>query len=103
MNIKGVGSPPVNEVKNRENPKNTEKPAQEPAKQPTVAPATRQGESVQLSSEAQGIRKLEQELAKQPEVDSDRVARIKEALDNGSYQVNSRAVAEKLLGFEENF
>ena len=104
MNIKGVGSPPVNDLKSREGLKNADKAVEKTSQGVTEASVkTNSGETVQLSSEAQGIRKIEQELAKLPEVDNERVARIKQALNDGSYQVNSRSVAEKLLGFEQDF
>ncbi len=104
MNIKGVGSPPVNDLKSREGLKNTDKPAeQSPPRSGEVPAATNPGETVRLSSEAQGIRKIEQELANLPEADGDRVAKVKQALEDGSYKVNSRSVAEKLLGFEQDF
>ncbi|WP_094706935.1 flagellar biosynthesis anti-sigma factor FlgM [Hahella sp. CCB-MM4] len=104
MNIKGVGSPPVNDLKARESLKNAEKPADNPQQAKTDAPAaTKSGETVQLSSEAQGIRKVEQELAKLPDVDNERVAKIKQALEDGSYNINPRSVAEKLLGLDQEF
>jgi len=105
MNIKGIDSPPVNDLKSREDlKKSADKPVEKPSQAVTEPPVrTHSGDTVQLSSEALGIRKTEQELAKLPEVDGDHVARIKQALDDGSYQVNSRSVAEKLLGFEQDF
>lgn len=63
----------------------------------TSAPS---GETVHLSDEAQKLQQITDSLRDQPTVNSARVAELKTAIANGSYQVDSSRVASKLLNFE---
>lgn len=63
------------------------------------APAGERG--VKLSSQAQQLQAIEESLRELPEVDSERVARLRQAISDGSYQADSARIADKLLALEE--
>ena len=58
-------------------------------------------DSVSLSSAGQSIAKIEANLAASPEVDSEKVARIKSEIASGNYQVDANAIADKMLQDEQ--
>jgi negative regulator of flagellin synthesis FlgM len=62
--------------------------------------AGKSGETVHLSREAQQLQKVSEKLRDQPVVNKERVAQLKAAIEDGSYQVDSQRVASKLLNFE---
>ncbi|MBH3388557.1 flagellar biosynthesis anti-sigma factor FlgM [Pseudomonas putida] len=76
-------------------PGSAEKPA---ASQEAATSAS--GEAVHLSQEAQQLQKISDKLRDEPVVNSARVAQLKQAIADGSYQVDAGKIASKLLDFE---
>lgn len=72
--------------------------AQEKARVDAQSPAV--GDSVNLTDTAEQLRRIEASLADLPEVDNDKVAAIRQSIENGSYQVDAARVADSLLQFE---
>jgi negative regulator of flagellin synthesis FlgM len=109
--IKGLGSPKVPDqaalrgtgsAKESSSTTAGERAAQVSAATPTpVAKAAT--DSVNLSSQAQALKTLEEKLQKLPDTNEKRVAEIKAALASGNYSVDDLVVADKLLGFDELF
>lgn len=60
-------------------------------------------DTVQLTSGAQLLERLEKSLESLPAVDSQRVAEIKEAIANGDYEIDAQAVADAMLRLEMSF
>ncbi|PKM30251.1 MAG: flagellar biosynthesis anti-sigma factor FlgM [Gammaproteobacteria bacterium HGW-Gammaproteobacteria-11] len=69
--------------------------------QPEVSsPPPRDG-GVTLSSQAQQIQTIEERLRDLPVVDNERVAQLRQAISEGTYQADSSKIADKLLALEE--
>jgi negative regulator of flagellin synthesis FlgM len=66
----------------------------------TPAPAAQTGDTVTLTDSARSLQKIEEAVAKAPVVDAAKVDSIKQAVQNGTYQVNAGRVAGKMLQFE---
>jgi negative regulator of flagellin synthesis FlgM len=103
-NIKGLGTPPAADqavLRSTSKESNqTERAPQQPA--PTnVTKAS--ADSVNLSSQAQALKAVEEKVQKLPSVNEKKVAEIKAALASGQYRVDDLVIADKLLGFDELF
>ncbi|MCW8884661.1 MAG: flagellar biosynthesis anti-sigma factor FlgM [Motiliproteus sp.] len=57
--------------------------------------------SVTLSTEAQSLQKLEEQVGQLPDVNSERVAAIKAAIEDGSYSVDAEKLAASIINFED--
>jgi len=57
-------------------------------------------DTVSLSDNALQLGKLDNTSIAAPVVDAKRVEQIKQAIENGSYEVNAEKVADKLMQFE---
>lgn len=59
-------------------------------------------DTVSLTDTAAKLQSLERSLDKLPVVDSERVSELRQAIADGSYEVNSARVADKLLNLERS-
>ena len=55
------------------------------------------GEQIDLSAKAKGIQKTLETVQTSPDIRSEKVAEIKSQIANNTYQVDSQALAEKIL------
>jgi negative regulator of flagellin synthesis FlgM len=83
------------------NERTTGTPAEPASNTPKTGNASAStGDTVQLSPEAQRLQQATDKLNEQPAVDQERVSKLKQAIADGSYQIDSKRVAAKLLAFE---
>jgi len=74
--------------------------AQNQAAQTAKEAPTRPNETVVISDQARVLKKLESEVAKAPEVDSEKVERLAKAIQANTYIIDADRVAKKLLNFD---
>jgi negative regulator of flagellin synthesis FlgM len=58
------------------------------------------GDHVTLTTSARSLQKLSEAIAQAPVVNASKVATIKQAVSEGTYQIDSGRVADKMLQFE---
>jgi negative regulator of flagellin synthesis FlgM len=62
--------------------------------------ASQSSDHVTLTDSARSLQKIEEAIAKAPAVDTAKVASIKQAVSDGTYQIDTGRIADKLLQFE---
>ncbi len=55
------------------------------------------GDRVELSPESRDIKKIQEILATTPEVRTEKVAAVKKALEEGTYQVKAEDIADRMI------
>jgi negative regulator of flagellin synthesis FlgM len=66
----------------------------------TQSSTSQTGDQVTLTTSARSLQKLSDAIAQAPVVNSAKVSSIKQSIANGTYQVDSASVANKMLQFE---
>ena len=74
-----------------------------PANGPNHARQTNTGDTVELTSSAKLLERLEKTLASLPEIDNARVEAVKAQIENGEYQIDSEKIVEALLRMDQEF
>ncbi len=64
---------------------------------PEPAGQVPEGEQIALSAKAKGIQKALETIQTSPDIRSEKVAEIKNQIASNTYQVDSKALAEKIL------
>ncbi len=59
-------------------------------------------DTVELTTSAKLLERLEKTLSSLPAVDANRVAEIKAAIENGEYEIDADAVADAMIRFERS-
>jgi negative regulator of flagellin synthesis FlgM len=63
--------------------------------------ASQTGDHVTLTTSARSLQKLSEAIAQAPVVNAEKVSSVKQAVNGGTYQVDSGRVADKMLQFEK--
>ncbi|MCP3851981.1 MAG: flagellar biosynthesis anti-sigma factor FlgM [Gammaproteobacteria bacterium] len=64
--------------------------------------ATQEQDSVNLTHSAMQVKSLEEQVARLPIVDTQKVESIRNSISEGSFEFNSDRIAEKLINFEKS-
>ena len=70
-----------------------------PAQEETAKPAS--SDTVTLTSTAARLRDLGNSLSALPVTDAQRVAEVKQAVENGTYKIDAGRVADKMIALEK--
>jgi negative regulator of flagellin synthesis FlgM len=60
-------------------------------------------DTVNLTSSAQLLERLEKSLQTLPAIDSQRVAEVRSAIESGNFEIDAHAVADAMIRFERSF
>lgn len=66
-----------------------------------TAQTTSSGDTVELTSKAKLLERLEKSLASIPDVDASRVAEVRRQIENGEYQIDAEKIAESMLRLDQ--
>lgn len=91
----------INGPINGANVQTPNKGAKESSATSSVASSSKaSADQVDISS-AQSLEKIRESLASEPVVDRQKVETVKQALQDGTYKINSENIAVKLIEFEQ--
>jgi negative regulator of flagellin synthesis FlgM len=96
IDINGISSPKVHGPTDDTQLKQTVE--QQPAKPETGKSST--ADTVSLSDNALQLGRLDSSIVAAPVVDTQRVEQIKQAISDGTYEIDPAKVADKLMQFE---
>ena len=66
----------------------------------SAPPASQTGDQVTITTSALALQKLSDAIAQTPVVNAAKVASVKQAVNGGTYKIDSGRIADKILQFE---
>jgi len=69
-------------------------------KQQAAAPSEAASETIEISSQAQLLGKLEAQIKDLPEVDQTRVDALRDQISQGTYEIDSSSLAQRIIDLE---
>ncbi|MDT8311309.1 MAG: flagellar biosynthesis anti-sigma factor FlgM [Methylophaga sp.] len=69
----------------------------------TSTDAASAADKFSLTDDANQLQALQQMIADMPEIDKQRIADLRAAIENGEYQVDSQKLAQNMIDFEGQF
>jgi len=73
-----------------------------PASQKAATAPAAANDTVELTSSAKLLERLDKALSSLPVVDDHRVAEVKAAISNGDYEIDAAAIADAMIRFEQS-
>ncbi len=104
MPIEINGQPGNSQVQNQQRSQQTDNnTVRPPASEEQANSSNNRGsDTVSLTDGAARLQSIQARLANVPIVDSQRVDNIRQALNEGGYQIDTNAIADRLLAFESS-
>lgn len=65
--------------------------------------ATDNNDRVSMTEDASRLQRIEEQLSAMPGIDYDKVAEIKKAIADGSFSLDPKQIADKLVEFESSY
>jgi len=65
------------------------------------AAQSKPADQLDLTDRARSLKALEAQIHKSPDVDNQRIAELKQALKDGTYEINPARIADKLLALDD--
>ncbi|MGA3156153.1 MAG: flagellar biosynthesis anti-sigma factor FlgM [Steroidobacteraceae bacterium] len=96
--IKGAGSGPIDAGASRPVDSVRPKPAISSSSSESQSSAT--SDTVTVSSAARNMTSLQQAVNEVPDIDTNRVAAVQQALGSGQYKINAGKIADRMIQLE---
>ena len=98
--ITNIGSLPPNPSKGSQQKVEEQAPKSVTGAAPEASPQVKREDSHGVSRQISQLGEISEHLANLPDVDSDKVSRIKQAIADGTFEIDPARVAQSLIDFE---